>query len=398
MGRETSGSVKQRMGFASAKRPSGTLLWINAEGMDAAITTLSLIEKISARHPNWHILLTTGTIGSAGAIRDELPANVILQYGPIDQKECINRFLNYWQPNMAVLVEQEMRPFTFFGIHKRKIPAIMINAQINGKQFRRWKIWGRCMIRRMLSPFERIYAQSHYDAEKIEILGGCHAHVVGNFTYAAKPLRYDTSILKSLDEDLGDRPFWLASNTHFKEEIMLAKAHKIILEKYPNALLIIVPRYVDRTKLIRKELVKLGLEVSIRTEESSISNKTNVYICDVHEDLGLFYRISSISFVGGSLVPVGGHNLVQPAQLNCAILYGSHTYNVQVIKEELEANQASMMVKGVEDLAAAVIMFFQNKQKTAGLANVAHDLVNEEGLVLHDVLRDIEEIMEDYGY
>jgi 3-deoxy-D-manno-octulosonic-acid transferase len=393
LGKEEADRVPERYGIASQSRPEGILLWIHAASVGESRSILALIHTLLEKHMSWHVLVTTGTVSSARIIASELPSNAIHQYLPLDVPSWVNAFLDHWQPNMAIWVEQEIWPNMLSQIHARQIPAILANGRMEESSCRRWG-WIKSMAKDLLAPFKRIYAQSQYDAERFATLSEREVLVKGNLKYAAEPLPYNPVLLDQLKKEIGDRPVWLAASTHLGEELVIANAHKLIRAQRPDTLLIIVPRHPDRGDQIMQDLLMDGFSVARRSDKECILKETHVYVADTYSELGLFYRLSPIVFVGGSLVPIGGHNLVEPAQLDCAILYGPHMENNLEIKEQFEAVHASVAITTAEELAAYVLALLANPDRQAAMSRAASTLISREGAVLQDLIKDIEDSLE----
>lgn len=388
-GKEEPTRINERYGIASRARPSGTLIWIHAASVGEVRSILALIHRLLGKHLGWHVLVTTGTVSSARIISAELPENAIHQYLPLDVPSWVNSFLDHWQPDAAVWVEQEIWPNMLGEIHRRKIPAILANGRLTETSFNRWK-WIQSMARGLLAPFKHIYAQSSYDAERLASLSGKDIKNLGNLKYAAEPLPHKQFMLEKLHKEVGDRPLWLASSTHMGEEFILEDAHKTILKSHSNALLIIVPRHPDRGDQIINGLNNNGLIAARRSFHEPINPGTQVYVADTFSELGLFYRLCNIVFMGGSLVPVGGHNLIEPAQLGATILYGPHMENFQEVKELFEQEQLSYPIKTAEDLATRILELMGNPEHLNDIANKAHALISKQGQVLDHLAQDIE--------
>lgn len=393
LGKEEPLRLTERYGIASKERPEGTLLWIHAASVGESRSIIALIHALTEKHLDWHILVTTGTLSSAKIIMNELPSNAIHQFLPLDVPVWVRMFLNHWRPDAIVWVEQEIWPNMLFEVHKRQIPAILANGRLTESSFNRW-LWIKWMARDLLAPFKRIYAQSSYDGQRYEKLSGREILVKGNLKYAAEPLAYNPVLLDRLKQEIGDRPVWLASSTHLGEEHVIAQAHKMVLSQHPDAILVIVPRHPDRADQIVNDLNEIDLSVARRSNKESMTDDTQVYVADTFGELGLFYRLCNIVFLGGSLMPIGGHNMIEPAQLDCAILYGPHMENFQEVKEYFEKNNASIPIKNSNELGMQVLSLMGDPIKTATFAKAASDLITKEGKVLQDILKDVEGLID----
>jgi 3-deoxy-D-manno-octulosonic-acid transferase len=393
LGKEEPQRITERYGVASCDRPDSPVLWIHAASVGESRSVLALIQTLAEKHVNWHVLVTTGTVSSARIIMKELPSNALHQYLPLDVQPWVNAFLDHWQPNAVVWVEQEIWPNLLTEIHARKIPAILANGRLTESSFKRW-MWLKSLAKELLAPFYSIYAQSSYDALRYAKLSGREVLAKGNLKYAGEELPYNPVLLDNLKSEIADRPVWLAASTHLGEEYLIAQAHKIILQERPDALLIIVPRHPDRGEQVQIDIDDYGLSVARRSLKDKIFTQTQVYIADTFSELGLFYRLVDIVLLGGSLVPIGGHNLIEPAQLGCAILYGPHMHKTLEIKELFEAHNASIPVTNSAELATKVLALMGDPDKTAALSAAANEIISKESKVLSDLVSDIEAILQ----
>ncbi len=394
LGKEDSERLSERYGIASQPRPEGTLLWIHAASVGEARSVLALIHTLLEKHLTWNILVTTGTLSSAKIIAAELPANAMHQYMPLDVPAWVKAFLDHWKPDAVVWVEQEIWPNMLKEIHTRGIPAVLANGRLTESSFKRW-LWIKSMARDLLAPFKRIYAQSMYDAGRLAKLSGHEVLVKGNLKYAAEPLPFNPVLLDTLRKEIGNRPIWMASSTHMGEEYAIAEAHKIVLDARPDALLIIVPRHPDRGEQITHDLEELGFHTARRSLNEPVLADTQVYLADTFSELGLFYRLCDIVFMGGSLMPVGGHNLIEPAQLECAVLYGPHMENFREIKELFERHNGSIPIKSAQELGDQVVALVNDPDRIIAMTDVLKALIAKEGEVLKCLINDVESFVGD---
>lgn len=390
-GKEEIARLTERYGVPSIERPDGHIIWIHAASVGEARSILALVDLLLKRNPTWSVLVTTGTVSSARILSQELPPRAFHQYIPIDVKRWNQAFLDYWRPSLVVWVEQEIWPNMIQQVNALNIPAILANGRLTEKSFKHWN-YIKFVIKNLLAPFKTVYAQSIYDGERYEKLLDREVVSSGNLKYAAMPLSYSKTKLDELKAQIGDRPVWLAASTHFGEESLLAKAHKIILKTYPMALLVLIPRHAERGSQIATGLDEHGLTYVKRSDViDPIVEATQVYLADTLGEMGTFYRLASPVFVGGSLVPIGGHNLIEPAQLNSTIFYGPFMHNFQEMAHEFEAAGASIPIESHEDLAKAVIETFDDPAKAHHMAKSAQALITSKGHVIEDLIHDIED-------
>ena len=362
-GREDATRLKERKGIASQPRPDGKLIWFHAASVGETYSVLPLIKDILAANQNLSILLTTGTYSSAQIIAglQNKPDNsglsrLIHQYAPLDRRAWITRFLNHWRPTMAGWVESEIWPNWVLACEAQRIDLIMINGRLSARSYERWqRIAGTA--RHLLSRFKLIMAQDQTTAARLIQIGSKDITTPGNLKLDAPALSADTAELASLQAQFGDRPLWLASSTHEGEETQILAAHKLLRAHYPNLLTLIAPRHPVRGDGLATQL-QAGLPdgyVAQRSRGGTVTAQTEIYLLDTLGELGIFYRLANIVFMGGSLVPHGGQNPVEAARLDCALLHGPHVANFAEIFADLRANGAAHEISDSATLSATLI-------------------------------------------
>lgn len=374
-GREDADRFDERLGIASIARPDGPLVWVHASSVGESLSMLSLLERLRRERPEISVLMTSGTVSSAEILVDRLPDGVIHQYIPVDRMFWVKRFLDHWRPDLALWVESEFWPGVLSEVRKRNIPALLMNARISAKSWRGWRRapW---MIRRILATFDLCMAQTELDAERLRDLGASRVACPGNLKFAADPLPADADTLAALEAEMAARPRWLAFSTHSGEEETIAAAHAILARNLPDILTIIVPRHPARGPEIERIVAETGGRSAIRSRGEAVSEATGFLLADTMGELGLFFRLTDIAFVGGSLIPHGGQNPIEPARLGCAIVHGPHMENFLAIEGELGAAGAAAMAASAEDIAREVGTLLSNsglRQRRAAAARAVAD-------------------------
>ena len=396
-GKEDPNRINERRGQSPNIRPEGEVIWFHAASVGESIALLGLIENIVEERPLTNILITTGTTASANLINTRLPKKTIHQYVPLDIGEFVCNFLDHWRPNLAVFTESELWPCLIATTHARKVPLILINARISRKSFSKWK-WLKGLVSSILSKFDIILCQDENTAKFIRKLSKSKIDpkVVGSLKESAPPLPFSEEDRSVISNQIGSRPIWLAASTHEREELMMAEAHEYARRFSRRLLLIIVPRHPNRGKKICSDLRNLGWQVSLRSDGEKINNYTEIYIADTFGEMGLWYRISSISFLGGSMTEVGGHNPFEPATLGSAILHGPHVWSAAEAYEELGKVKASLQVKNPEELSQAIVDLL-NPDTNASMAKSAWDLSSKEAEASSQALNEIFKILDHRG-
>ncbi len=363
-GKEDPLRLAERRGIAGAPRPQGPLVWIHAASVGEATSVLGLIERLFATRPGLAILLTTGTVASARLMAERLPGNARHQYVPVDLPAPVSRFLDHWRPDFALWVESELWPNLVLSTARRGIPMVLLNGRLSERSYRRWR---RCpgLIRPMLSAFELCFAQDDEQARRLARLGAKDIAKSGDLKAAAAALPADPRTLDRLRQAVGGRPIWLAASTHGGEEEVAAAVHPLLAPRHPGLLTIIAPRHPARGEKVAATLRARGFRVARRSAGEPIAGETQIYLADTLGELGLFYRLAEIAFIGGSLFGNGGHNPFEPARLGCAVLHGPDMKNCAPMASALARAGASQTVTGTQDLAAAVSRLLDDPSERA---------------------------------
>ncbi len=363
-GKEDGLRLAERRGLAGAMRPPGPLVWIHAASVGEATAVLPLIERLLGMRPELEILVTTGTVASARLLEQRLPVRARHQFVPVDLPGWIGRFLDYWRPDMALWVESELWPNLVLTTHARGIPMILLNGRLSSRSFQSWRRWPG-LIRPVLAAFAQCLAQDKQQAERLRRLGAREVTVIGDLKATGNPLPVDPIQLRRLRREIGLRPLWLAASTHHGEEEIVAAVHARVAAAHPNLLTIVAPRHPARGDAVAAMLSASGLSVSRHSHGEPITAETEVYLADTIGELGLFYRVAGIAFIGGSMTPKGGHNPFEAARLDCAILHGPDMSNCASMASALAAAGAAQTVSGAEELAHAVSLLLSDPRSRA---------------------------------
>jgi 3-deoxy-D-manno-octulosonic-acid transferase len=352
-GKEDPLRFPERLGRASLPRPKTPLAWLHAASVGEAASLLALIERLERERPGLALLVTTGTVTSARLLESRLRSGRTQhQFVPVDRPAYVKEFLEHWRPDLAIWVESELWPNLIAATQARGVPTILLNARISHRSYARWRRFPS-LLQPLLERFAVCLAQDATQAARLNALGAA-AETVGDLKSAAAPLPADPGELERLRGAVGDRPLWLAASTHAGEEEVAAEVHHRLKERHRGLLTIIAPRHPARGEAIAAALASRGLTVARRSRGEAITAETDIYLADTLGEMGVFYRISEIVFVGGSLTPVGGHNPVEPALLGCAILHGPDMANCAAVAQALRGAGAAVPVAGTAELSAEV--------------------------------------------
>ena len=385
-GKEDEARVGERMGHAGQARPEGPLLWFHAASVGESLSLLDLIRRIELRWPDCTILVTTGTVTSAGLMASRLPGGAIHQYYPLDFVGPVTRFLDHWRPDLVFWTESEFWPTMLSEVKARGIPLILLNARMSEKSARAWR-WAPAAARRIVRGFDLILTQDGATRERLQRMGAPadRIEVTGSLKDSAAPLPHDEAERKRLAGRIGAMPLWCAASTHPGEEEMVAQAHRLARRGAPTLGLVLVPRHPDRGPELAAMLAADGWRVGLRSRGEEPGPGVEIYVADTMGELGLWYRLCPLSFVGGSLMPIGGHNPFEPAALGSAIVHGPHVDNFTEAYRQLHAGRAAIEVTGPTELAGVVVDLIR-PDRAAEMATAAWDLSSAGAGTLDRVL------------
>lgn len=386
-GKEDPNRLQERYGHPTKDRPQGKLVWIHGASVGESLSSLSLIEKLLEARPDLYVLSTSGTLSSARLLEKRLPDRAFHQFLPLDVPSWCEKFLNHWKPDLVLWMESEIWPNTLLSAHKHDIPVLLLNARLSPNTHKRWQLFPKS-FEKILSCFNTILTQTSEQEALFTQAGAKHVETTGNIKFCANPLPWDKNQEAHLIPRLEKRSLWVGASTHPGEEILLAQAHKALKKEFPNLLTIIIPRHPERAPEIRQSLTDFGA-VAQRSMKEEITPHTDFYLVDTLGELGLFFHLSDLVFLGGSLVPIGGHNLIEPAQLNCTLLHGPHMFKQEELMYHFYRNEASVKVINVEHLISEGARLLGNKEQRQELAQKALDVVHSQSTCIQKIWQNI---------
>jgi 3-deoxy-D-manno-octulosonic-acid transferase len=346
-GKEDPARVGERRGLSPDVRPHGPLVWIHGASVGEVLAAAALIARL--RDLNLRILLTSGTVTSAAVVAKRFPPDVIHQYVPYDSPRYVARFLDHWKPSLALFIESDLWPNLILAGAARRVPMVLINGRMSPRSFPRWRrMYGT--ISALLSRFDICLAQSKLDAERFSARGGRDVLVTGNLKLDVPAPPADPAKLERLMAMTRGRPIIVAASTHPGEDEMLVAAHRNLVGFFPQLLTVIVPRHPDRGSSIAGLITASGLKPALRSRDEPLVAGTDVYVADTMGELGLFYRLSPIVFMGGSLIRHGGQNPIEAIKLGAAVVHGPHVFNFADVYEALDGSGGARLADTQEAL------------------------------------------------
>lgn len=388
----------QRFGFGFPDIQCGSI-WIHAVSVGEVQATIPLVRALGRRFPERPILITTVTPTGAARVESVFGDTVRHCYIPFETPSAVNNFFDATQPLLALIMETEIWPNLYHACGARKIPLVLVSARISPKSVKNYQKL-LPLFRETLSHGIVIAAQSEVDAERFRSLGARpeRTRVTGN-------IKFDIEVEAALADRgkafrqmyFGNRNVWIAASTHNREEELVLEAHQKIRQRFPDALLVLVPRHPERFDTVRQLLQKQELQFVSRTDEVPVPGPIGVFLGDTMGEVPLFYSASDVAFVGGSLVPIGGHNLLEPAALGLPVIAGPHLFNTQEIADMFVRVGALIRVEDESGLAQAVIELLEDEARAEVLGESGRNIVLNNRGALERLLHLLEPLMAGVG-
>ncbi|MEX0709485.1 MAG: lipid IV(A) 3-deoxy-D-manno-octulosonic acid transferase [Woeseia sp.] len=368
--------VGQRFGFGYPSLNPGSV-WLHAVSVGEVQAAVPLIRTLLKRFPDRQVLVTTVTPTGAERVRALFGDDVVHCYIPFETPNAVARFFNSAKPAFALIMETEIWPNLYHACGKRRIPLILVSARISPRSVGKYRRL-LPLFRETLSHGILIAAQSQADADRFMSLGAAPER-----TWVTGNIKFDIALPDNLAEHGRElrntlwpgRPVWIAASTHEGEESRVLDAHSRILEARPDALLVLVPRHPERFSAVASLLSRRDIHFVTRTSKKSCAASDSVFLADTMGELPLFYAASDVAFVGGTLVPVGGHNLLEPAALGLPVITGTHLFNTEDIANMFATIGASITVDSSDALAAAISRLFGNPDEAEAIGDKGRDIV-----------------------
>ena len=377
----------ERFGFFKAPDIRGSL-WVHAVSVGEVNAAEPLIKALQRDYPEAPLVITTVTPTGTARVQQLFGDSVFHVYLPYDLPFAVRRFMNRIRPRLALIVETEIWPNLYFACRRRGVPLMIVNARLSERSMRGYKPM-RSLLRSALRCVDRIAAQSRTDAARYRLLGADPQKILvsGN-------MKFDMPIPEAALADgaamrarWGERrPVWMAASTHEGEELAVLEAHIHVLRQLPDALLLLAPRHPERFRMVEHAARSLGFRVATRSVDGVPMTAHQVCVIDAMGQLMPFFASSDVAFVGGSLVPIGGHNVLEPAALGVPVIVGPETFNFVEITASLLEADAALSIASADLLSAAVIKLLADdalRERVGSAARAAFE--REQGAVLRTV-------------
>lgn len=365
------------LGNATEDRPRGTVIWFHAGTVDESVSVLALITRIGVALPNASFVITSTRPASAMRSAAQMPPRCVHQFAPLDAPGPLKRFLKHWHPDAAVFVKSKLWPQMSRRTRATGATMALVNARLSQKSTMRWEKWPR-LAAYIFEVFDLILTQNDTAAEAMVRMHApaprvARGHSLNSF---AAPLRRDEDLIFEARVALGHRPVWIAASTHQGEEQIVLAAHKKLRKTRPDLHLILIPHHPERGTDVAQRIADAGVEYT-RRSRGDLPGKA-VYLADTPDELGSWYALGDIVFLGGSLLPIGGHNPIKVAQSGGTVLSGNHVFNVAETFSKMEILGTASIVADADDLAKQVGKLLGDTQSREKAVNAARTFASEQ--------------------
>lgn len=362
----------ERLGiFAKPNLAQMNGLWIHAVSVGESVAAAPLVHAFQKKYPNVPITVTTTTPTGSAQVKKLFGDSVFHVYFPYDLPWTFQRFLTSLRPKLCVIMETELWINALRAMKRFKVPCMIVNGRLSQKSMQGYERIG-FVTRDMLSNITHVDAQSNEDGVRFIALG-----LSENRLSVSGNVKFDCSMPENLEEKASilrltwgiDRPVWIAASTHNGEETEILAVFSKLKKEFVNLLLILVPRHPERFNSVADEIQKHGFSFVRRSQGIAATENTEIFLGDTMGELPLFYKAADIAFVGGSLVPIGGHNTLEPAALALPSIVGPYTQNFTEITKMLKEAGALVQASNKEDLISLLLQWLRRPDlaKHAGL-------------------------------
>ena len=351
-------------------------IWLHGSSVGEILSVIPIINALENNKNIKKIILSSSTTSSALIFSKYKFKKTIHVYFPIDTNYLSNKFIKYWKPQVAFFIDSEIWPNMFNNLNINKIPIILLNGRITRKSFRRWMKFPN-FAKKNFDKISLAMPQNNETSKYLKKLGVKKIKIAGNLKYFVHQKK---SLDKNTKKKFKNRLIFCAASTHYNEELFIGKMHKELRLKNKNLLTILIPRHANRSSTITNELKNIGLKIITRSSNEQISKSTDIYIVDTYGETSKFYELSNITFLGGSLVPHGGQNPLEPARTGSYILHGPYIQNFTEIYNMLSKLNISSKINSIFNMKKIVnkkIKYKQPKKVRQKLINIGNNILKK---------------------
>ena len=376
LGKEDPKRFLEKFCIYSKKFKIKKTIWLHGSSVGEILSVIPIINALEKNKNIKKIILSSSTTSSALIFSKYKFKKTTHVYFPIDTNYLSNKFIKYWKPQVAFFIDSEIWPNMFNNLNINKIPIILLNGRITRKSFRRWMKFPN-FAKKNFGKISLAMPQNNETSKYLKKLGVKKIKIAGNLKYFVHQKK---SLDKNTKKKFKKRLIFCAASTHYNEELFIGKMHKDLRLKNKNLLTILIPRHANRSSAITNELKNIGLKIITRSSNEQISKSTDIYVVDTYGETSKFYELSNITFLGGSLVPHGGQNPLEPARTGSYILHGPYIQNFTEIYNMLSKLNISSKINSIFNMKKIVnkkIKYKQPKKVRQKLINIGNNILKK---------------------
>ena len=386
LGKEDRTRFKEKFCFFSKRNKINGIIWIHGASVGEIFSIIPIVKKFEKDKKIKKILITSTTKSSSYILSKYKFKKTVHQFYPLDLNILTKIFIDHWKPKIAIFVDSEIWPNMFNNLHKKNIPIILINARITKKSFNRWRFFPK-FSKKLFEKITIALPQNMETKKYLKLLGVKNIKTAGNLKF------YGTSFSNNnntkFKKKFNKKTILCAASTHKSEELFVGKVHKELKPNIKNLLTVIIPRHINRRKEIADGLLSIGLNSELHTECKKLRKNTEVYIVDTYGEAPKFYSLSRLTFVGGSLIPHGGQNPLEPAREGNYILFGPNTTNFKEVYQMLEKLKIASKIKSISNMKNVFlkkINYSRNSRVSKKLNSLGNKIINKNMLEIKKLI------------
>ena len=373
--KEDSKRYTEKFSITSKKRKSGNLIWFHGASVGEILSVIPIIKNYEKNRKIHQILVTSSTLSSSKIIQKYKFKKVTHQFFPIDHFYFVDKFLEYWKPNLAIFIESEIWPCMFKKLDSKKIPLILLNARLTKNTFNKWmKI--KFFSKSIFNKIKTIYPQNIETKKFLKKIYSKKISQIGNLKFIQNNNLNINKISSKLKLYFRGKQTWVASSTHRNEEIFCVKAHLELKKKIKNLITIIIPRHIHRVSEISEEIKKFNLKIGLHSNRPKSLNNVDIYLVDTFGETNIFHQIGATVFLGGSITKRGGQNPLEAARHGAKILHGPNIENFKDVYKLLKKLKISKKITTSKQLAS-FIKFNKNKKSGIKIKNIGEIILKK---------------------
>ena len=367
----------EKFGFLKKVRQKGKIIWFHCSSVGELISVVPLIEKFEKERDIKSIMLSSSTLSSSRIFKKFKFKKTFHQFYPIDSPFIINMFLNYWKPYAVFFVESEIWPEMLKSLKQRQIKIFLLNARISKKSFKRWRYLYKIGIN-IFDNFDYIFPQNKETLNYLKYFKVKRLKILGNLKFSeVENIKKNNTLPKIFLK----RKILCAASTHDNEEEIISNIHLNLSKKINDLLTVIIPRHIERSKEIIEDLKRKNLNYICHSENKTLTKDTDIYLVDTYGESKKFYAVSKVVFLGGSLIPKGGQNPLEPVRYGCNVIHGKHTFNFTEIYKMLSKEKLSFEAENLSKLNKLIFSLLlkkqNNKKKVKKFNNIGKDILKK---------------------